>query len=231
MFQTLHHDLTLRACVDAAALPWTPAPVSGIHRKLIEREGGEVARATSIVRYEPGASFPTHTHDLGEEIYVLSGDFADELGEYGPGTYVKSPAGSAHAPRSRGGCDLYVKLRHLDPDDQGRSVVDTARTAWHRGLVRGLTVMPLSTFGTQNTALVRWAPGTQFSRHRHFGGEEIFVLDGTFEDEHGRYPKGTWLRSPHLSEHQPFSSEGCTILVKTGHLLADLASRRSASGP
>ena len=70
-------------------------------------------------------------------------------------------------------------------------------------------------------AVVRWAPGTYFNPHRHFGGEEIFVIDGVFEDEHGRYPKGTWLRSPHMSAHKPFSVEGCTILVKTGHLLED----------
>lgn len=228
MLQTLHHDLSLRVSMETTALPWTPAPVPGIHRKMIERDGGEVARATSIVRYAAGASFPTHTHDLGEEIYVLSGDFADELGAYGPGTYLKNPAGSSHAPRSRGGCDLYVKLRHLDADDQGRMAVDTTQAPWHPGMVPGLSVIPLATYGTQNTALVRWAPGTQFSRHRHFGGEEIFVLDGTFEDEHGRYPQGTWLRSPHLSEHQPFSREGCTILVKTGHLLNDLTSKRSA---
>jgi anti-sigma factor ChrR (cupin superfamily) len=81
--------------------------------------------------------------------------------------------------------------------------------------------MPLSTFVTTNTALVRWAPGTYFNPHRHFGGEEIFVVGGVFEDEHGRYPKGYWLRSPHMSVHKPFSVEGCTILVKTGHLLVD----------
>jgi anti-sigma factor ChrR (cupin superfamily) len=87
-------------------------------------------------------------------------------------------------------------------------------------MVPGLTVLPLSSFGTTSTALVRWAPGTYFNPHRHFGGEEIFVIDGVFEDEHGRYPQGTWLRSPHMSVHKPFSVEGCTIFVKTGHLLA-----------
>ncbi|MEB3214064.1 MAG: cupin domain-containing protein, partial [Leptolyngbyaceae bacterium] len=54
--------------------------------------------------------------------------------------------------------------------------------------------------------------------HRHWGGEEIFVLDGVFEDEQGRYPKGTWLRNPPGSVHSPFSTEGCVIYVKTGHL-------------
>ena len=43
--------------------------------------------------------------------------------------------------------------------------------------------MPLHDFGTEHVALVKWAPGTQFTRHSHFDGEEIFVLDGVFEDE------------------------------------------------
>jgi len=66
--------------------------------------------------------------------------------------------------------------------------------------------------------LVRWAPGTKFNSHQHWGGEEILVLEGVFSDEKGDYPKGTWMRSPHLSAHHPFSKDGCLIYVKTGHL-------------
>ena len=88
----------------------------------------------------------------------------------------------------------------------------------YRAALAGLTVLPLSEFGTSHTALVRWAPETYFSPHRHWGGEEIFVVEGVFSDEHGDYPAGSWLRSPHMSQHQPFSREGCLILVKTGHL-------------
>jgi anti-sigma factor ChrR (cupin superfamily) len=85
-------------------------------------------------------------------------------------------------------------------------------------MVAGLTVLPLSEFATQHTAMVRWAPETYFNPHRHYGGEEIFVVEGTFADEFGEYPAGTWLRSPHLSMHKPFSRTGCLIFVKTGHL-------------
>jgi anti-sigma factor ChrR (cupin superfamily) len=106
----------------------------------------------------------------------------------------------------------------MDARDRQNVVVDTLKANWLPGLVPGLSVMPLSSFETQHTALVRWAPKTYFSAHRHHGGEEILVISGVFEDEHGRYPQGTWMRSPHLSLHQPFSREGCTILVKTGHL-------------
>lgn len=214
----LHADESQRAVVDTLALPWVDSPTPGVKRRLIAREGGEVARATSLVRYAPGSQFPAHGHELGEEIFVLDGDFHDDSGHFGPGTYLKNPPGSMHAPGSAGGCTLFVKLRHMDPADTGSEFVDTARTPWRPGLVPGLQVMPLSSWGSQHTALVRWAPGTHFQAHQHWGGEEIFVVDGVFEDEHGRYPKGHWLRSPHGSVHRPFSTEGCTILVKTGHL-------------
>lgn len=217
----LNANLSLRVVVDSNQLDWLDSPATGIQRKLLERDGAEVARATSIVRYAPGSHFAKHKHDLGEEIFVLEGVLSDDSGSFGPGTYIKNPPGSAHAPSSQFGCTLLVKLRHLDPEDKQPVVVDTQAGTWFPGLVPGLSVMPLSEFGTQHTALVRWAPGTRFQPHRHFGGEEIYVVAGVFEDELGRYPAGTWIRSPHLSAHQPFSSEGCTILVKVGHLPPD----------
>ena len=217
----LHTDFNLKVTVNTESTPWIASPVNGVDRKMLERDGDEIARATSLVRYAPNSSFTSHLHELGEEFLVLDGVFQDELGQYPAGTYVKNPSGSSHTPFTETGCTLFVKLRYQDPSDDERVVIDTQLTEWHQGLVPGLTVMPLSTFSTTNTALVRWAPGTYFNPHRHFGGEEIFVVDGVFEDEHGRYPKGFWLRSPHMSAHKPFSVEGCTILVKTGHLLVD----------
>ena len=214
----IHTDLKLKVIANTADMPWAPSPVNGIDRKMLERDGDEVARATSLVRYASHSSFTSHQHVLGEEFLVLDGVFQDELGQYPAGTYVKNPAGSGHTPFTETGCTLFVKLRYLDPSDNTRVVINTQSAQWYQGLVPGLTVMPLSTFGTTNTALVRWAPCTYFNPHRHFGGEEIFVVDGVFEDEHGSYPKDCWLRSPHMSVHKPFSVEGCTILVKTGHL-------------
>ncbi len=216
----LHSDLTLRAVVHTSALPWVASPVAGIERKLIERDGDEVARATSIVRYAPASKFFSHRHELGEEFFVLEGDFNDEYGSYGPGTYVKNPPLSQHAPFTVDGCTILVKLRHMVPEDQQRVVIDTGTAAWSGGMVEGLSVLPLDQFESRHTALVRWAPGTHFKQHCHFGGEEIFVLEGVFQDELGDYPAGTWLRSPHLSVHQPYSEQGCLILVKVGHLLA-----------
>ena len=44
------------------------------------------------------------------------------------------------------------------------------------------------------------------------------MLEGTFEDEHGEYPTGTWIRAPHMSTHTPFSKQGCLIYVRVGGL-------------
>ena len=217
----LNADYTKRVVLNHHELEWVGSPQSGVERRMLDRLGDEVAKATTIVRYQPGASFSTHTHEFGEEILVLEGVFSDETGDYPAGTYMMNPPGSAHAPRSATGCLLFVKLRHLGADQQHQEVVDTNTAEWHQGMVPGLTVMPLMRQGAGST-LVRWAPQTYFNTHRHFGGEEIFVVDGVFEDEHGRYPVGSWIRSPHLSVHKPFSQEGCTIFVKTGHLLPHL---------
>lgn len=215
----LNTDISRRCVVASDTLPWDDSPSPLVQRRLLERDGGEVARATSVVRYAPGARFAAHTHALGEEILVLEGTLSDESGDYLPGTYLKNPPGSNHAPFSDTGCTLFVKLRHLDATDRERVVVPTRQAAWRQGLVSGLMVLPLWERGTSHTAMVRWAPGTYFNAHRHYGGEEIFVVDGVFSDEFGDYPQGSWIRSPHLSQHQPFSREGCLILVKTGHLL------------
>jgi anti-sigma factor ChrR (cupin superfamily) len=215
----LNADTSLRCVVDSNAVPWSDSPSPLVKRRMLERDGAEVARATSVVRYEPGARFDEHRHDLGEEMWVLDGTLHDASGSYGPGTYLKNPPGSSHAPFSEDGCTLFVKLRYQDPLDCARVVISTRHAPWRQGLVAGLTVLPLSEYGTSHTAMVRWAPGTFFNPHRHYGGEEIFVVEGVFSDEHGHYPQGSWIRSPHLSQHQPFSREGCLILVKTGHLL------------
>ncbi|MGK7890317.1 MAG: cupin domain-containing protein [Leptolyngbyaceae cyanobacterium] len=214
----LNADLTHRVVIDTKALPWQDSPMAGVQRRMLDRDGDEVARATSIVRYAPGSHFSSHTHGGGEEFLVLEGIFSDEHGDYGPGTYVRNPVGSSHTPYSEEGCTILVKLWQMDPQDQQRVAIATRNTQWFPGLVPGLEVMPLHTYGTENVALVKWAPGTRFQRHQHWGGEEILVLEGVFADEQGQYPQGTWLRNPSMSVHTPFSEEGCVILVKTGHL-------------
>ncbi len=227
----LHADLHQRALLDTSTLAWLPSPMSGVERRPLDRQGGEVARATSLVRYAPGSCFAPHRHGGGEEILVLEGTFSDEQGHYPAGTYLRNPVGSSHAPFSDAGCTILVKLQQMHPADQQRVVIDTPGATWVPGLVPGLAVLPLHAHGSEHVALVRWAPGTVFQAHGHAGGEEIFVLEGVFEDEHGAYPAGSWLRNPPGSVHRPWSEAGCTIWVKTGHLPACLGPDGSPASP
>ena len=214
----LHADLSQRVVVESESLDWVDSPMVGVQRRMLERDGEEVARATSVVRYAPDSHFSAHTHGGGEEFLVLDGIFSDEYGDYPAGTYIRNPVGSTHTPFSKEGCTILVKLWQMHPDDQQRVAIATKETPWANGLVKGLQVMPLHSYGTENVALVKWDAGTYFQPHMHLGGEEIFVVDGVFEDEFGAYPKGTWLRNPSGSRHMPFSKSGCLIYVKVGHL-------------
>jgi anti-sigma factor ChrR (cupin superfamily) len=213
-------DFRERVVVLGETEAWTPSPTAGVERKMLDRVGEEIARATSVVRFAPNTVFPEHVHGGGEEFFVLEGLFSDDDGQYPAGAYVRNPVGSKHAPRAgEHGATLLVKLHQFANGDSNRVVVQTSSAAWAPGISPGLLVMPLHDFGGEHVALVRWLPHTRFPRHSHWGGEEIFVLDGVFRDEHGVYPAGSWIRSPHLSEHSPFvDAEGANIFVKVGHL-------------
>jgi anti-sigma factor ChrR (cupin superfamily) len=216
--ETLNMDRSLRVAIETAAMTWEESPSAGVRRKKLEREAAESGQVTSVVRYDPDSHFHPHMHLRGEEIFVLRGVFEDEHNHYPAGTYLRNPPGTRHAPGSKDGCDLLVKLNMFDPDDLEPVCIQTKTAEWLPGLVPGLSVMPLHSFKTEHTALVRWDPDTRFKPHTHPGGEEIFVLNGLFEDELGLYPQGTWLRNPAYSQHLPFTHDGCTIFVKTGHI-------------
>ena len=215
----IHSNFGERIVLHTEELVWQASPAAGVMRKFLDRVGDEVARASSIVRYEPGTSFAQHAHDGGEEILVLDGCFSDEQGDYSAGMYLRNPPGSRHAPFSKDGCTLFVKLRQFERSDYQELRINTKASDWYPGLVPGLSVMPLHEHQGISTALVRWAPNTVFNPHVHPGGEEIYVLDGIFHDEFGVYPKGSWIRSPRYSKHAPFTGpEGALIYVKVGHL-------------
>ncbi len=228
MASNINMDFDRRVVIQTAEMDWVESPQSGVQRRMLEREDAETGRATSVVQFAPGSAFSPHVHGGGEEFFVLEGIFSDEFGDFGPGSYIRNPIGSKHRPHSEAGCTIFVKLWQMEDADQNQVRLDTRNGAWLPGLVDGLSVMPLHEYGSENVALVKWQPGTEFSRHTHPAGEEIFVLDGVFEDEHDRYPQGTWIRSPAGSIHTPVSTGGCTIYVKTGHLGAEMNTAVSA---
>ena len=215
----INGDLGTRAVMDIHSMEWTASPSGTVWRKRVHLVGApESGQVTSIVRYQPDASFPAHDHPQGEEILVLDGVFSDEHGDWPPGTYLLNPEGFRHSPFSLQGCLLFVKLRQFPGLDREHHVIDTGDREWQATQREGVSRKPLySQRGyTDTVCLERWAAGTRAESTGYEHGAEFFVLDGEFEDEEGVYPAGTWLRIPAGTAHLPGSSQGCELYVKQG---------------
>ena len=217
----INADLTMPAAVRSDELPWVPSPLPGVERRMLERDGDEVARVTSLVRYAPGSRFPAHTHTGGEEFLVLHGTFSDDYGDFPAGTYVRNPVGSRHAPHSENGTTILVKLWWMHPDDQDFVRIDTRREdLWQAAEFPGVDVMPLHAFNDETTAVYRLAPGSELPERVLDGGEEIFVLDGALDGADGEYGAGSWCRTPIGNSPALVSTAGARLFVKRGHLRA-----------
>ncbi|BGE66970.1 TPA: cupin domain-containing protein [Pseudomonas aeruginosa] len=105
----------------------------------------------------------------------------------------------------------------LNADLGQRAIMHGATLPWLASPLPGVDRRPLYRVGAEQaraTSLVRYAPGSHFSAHLHSGGEEFLVLEGVFEDEHGRYPVGSYVRNPPGSRHSPGARGGCMIFVR-----------------
>ncbi|MEL7199182.1 MAG: cupin domain-containing protein [Pseudomonadota bacterium] len=215
----INADFTASALVHTAALDWVPSPMAGVDRRMLDRIGGEVARATSIVRYAKGSAFPEHTHSGGEEFIVLEGVFQDEHGDYPAGTYVRNPVGTHHVPGSEPGCTIFVKLWQFDPDDQEQLSIDlnTAELASDPDRP-GISASVLAGRDYEHVSLERWEPNTR-SVTMALGGFEVLVLSGTLTFASDTYTAHDWLRIPH-GEAVDFKSgpDGARLWIKRGHL-------------
>jgi anti-sigma factor ChrR (cupin superfamily) len=212
----LHADLALRAVVHAGTLDWTPSPEPGVERKMLERDGAEVARATSLVRFAAGARFSSHRHDLGEEMLVLAGVFSDDDGDFGAGIYLRNPPGSAHAPWSEQGCLLFVKLRQMEPKERRRVAIDPRALRWGE-LQPGVWVLELHSGAHERVELVRLDAGASITLE-DAGGEEALLLDGSAQDGLGVYARYSWFRNPPGTATELGSRGGCVFYRKRGHL-------------
>lgn len=208
-------DLTEAVVVDSTTLDWVPSPQPGVVRRMLERDGEEVARATSIVRYAPGARFRFHEHGGGEEILVLEGTFNDEQGSYGVGTYLRNPPGSGHAPYTAAGCTLLVKLRQMQAGDDRRVVVDTVRETWP-SCALGVHSLLVYELGDESVTMEHWVPRTEGVSVCD-GAEEVYIVDGTLDLDGTRHGVGTWLRSPEPQLSRARTVTGCMLWVKRGH--------------
>lgn len=105
----------------------------------------------------------------------------------------------------------------LNDDLTAPVIVHASQMPWTPSPAAGVDRRMLFRIGDEvarATSIVRYAPQSVFPRHTHGGGEEILVLDGVFQDEHGDYPAGSYFRNPPGTSHVPASKDGCTIFVR-----------------
>ena len=210
---TLHSDHSLRVVVDATDLKAGQAA-----ERTLEQRDGPAKNLITVRSLEAGASW-THDGCKLVEVLVVQGHLQIDGEELNPMSYVRLSPGMAVSLQTKEGCVLYLNEHSPTEPEKDSFALRGDSLDWRQGMVPGLEVTSLHQGLTKHTALVRWAPETRFNPHTHVGGEEILVLAGVFRDEHGSYPAGTWIRSPHMSNHRPFTGpEGATILVKVGHL-------------
>jgi len=77
-----------------------------------------------IVRYEPGAWHPRHSHDFAQVWYVLEGTFQYGEATYGPGTmiYHPDPHTEPEMRTETGGAILYVQ--YMGPTTREAPIYD-----------------------------------------------------------------------------------------------------------
>lgn len=213
----INADFSRRAAVHPAEAPWVPSPAAGVERRMLDRIGDEVARATTIVRFAPGSAFAAHTHGGGEEFLVLEGVFQDESGDFPVGTYVRNPPTSRHTPASAPGCTIFVKLWQMAPEDRAEVRVTPAGRRFAPGRP-GVEAAPLHRDALEDVRLERWAPGARVAAELP-GGMEALVLEGGFAEGGESFAPQAWLRLPKGARLDAVAGpKGALVWVKTGHL-------------
>ena len=214
----LNAVLEQRAVVHSETMEWVSSPMPGVERRMLERNGDEVARATSVVRYAADSAFSAHTHSGGEEFLVLDGVFSDEMGDFPAGTYVRNPVGSRHTPGSVPGCVIFVKLWQMPTGDQQFVRTNIAQASGWQNLAAGKQRLTVHETDHECVQIVELEPATECAPSCYEGGAELFVIRGAIADERDRYEPGSWLRLPPGDQHQLSCTTGGRYYLKTGHL-------------
>lgn len=212
----INADFDAPVIVHSDQLDWQASPMKGVDRRMLDRIGGEVARATSIVRYAPGSHFSAHTHTGGEEFIVLDGVFQDEHGDFPAGTYVRNPPTTSHTPGSEPGCTIFVKLWQFDMDDRtqfrktmaeelGAAVDGVATALLHHDARETVTYSHLDAHASLSSDAT--------------GGIELLVIEGSITVGGETLGRNGWLRLPQGAPLDAVAGEGgAKVWMKTGHL-------------
>ena len=216
--------------VDGAAATQA-AGQTDVKRTMYERVGGEVARASTKVTFKPNTPFPSHVHDGGEEFVVLSGVWKDKWGNFPKYTYIRNYIGSSHEPSiGEEGCEIFVKLRQMSAKvselehwsvDFSRANNESVRLyqGWSKNEHTDTEYRELFESPYERVYAEYLEPKSVINDKIPKGGQEIFVIDGEFEDALGKHKEHSWARygADGESRERKAGAEGALLYVKEGH--------------
>ncbi len=224
MSDSLNADFSRPAAMDTAKMDWQASPSPTVWRKRLDLVDGEFSRVTSVVRYDPDSAFHPHDHPQGEEILVLEGTFSDEHGDYPAGTFLLNPQGFRHAPFSKDGCIIFVKLCQFPGEGRAHVVVDSKAAEW-QAAAPGVECLPLYEDAAypEDIMLLRLSAGAVLPSNfvdaaAASQGLEVFVLSGLLTDGEARYGAGAWLREPRRMDRHFTAQSETKIYLKRNHL-------------
>ncbi|MGG7518738.1 cupin domain-containing protein [Allorhizobium undicola] len=214
----INEDLTKPVIVHSASLDWVPSPSAGVDRRMLYRVGGEVARATTIVRYAPGSAFPRHVHSGGEEILVLEGTFQDEHGDYPAGSYFRNPPGTSHVPAAKDGCTIFVRLWQYRKGDETQIVRQPGEGEAVAARAGAESARLLFDDGQERVLIERWLPETTITVDNQ-RGLEFLVISGGLDAGGERMKAQSWGRLPAGEALKATTgSEGALLWIKDAPL-------------
>ena len=214
--EDLNAELGRRVVVRSSELAWEASPAGGVERKRFHRFGPpESGQVTSLVRYLPGARFPSHAHPEGEEIFVIEGVFSDARGDWPAGSWLASPEGFEHAPWSDAGCLIFVKLRQY-PGDRPQAGIATrgSDARWRPGAQAGAVLKLLDDPRfPERITLERLPAGARVALFAA-GGVELFVVEGLVEVDGERLDACAFLRLPAGEPARAVVEEDALLWIK-----------------
>jgi len=213
-------DFSEPVAMHTSAMDWQDNPSVAVWRKRLDRSGPqEQGRVTSVVRYDPGSAFHSHPHPDDEEVFVLDRVFSDERGDYPAGTFLLNPDGFEHAPFSKDGCILFVKLRQYAGANRRQVTINMLAEHW-RALADGTSSLTLydEIDYPEQISMMRLDVNAPLMIPDNSQGTKIFFLSGALEDPKGQYSTGDWLRWPTNKDRVFTAIESATTYLKTGHL-------------
>ena len=215
----INADFDKRIVVHSAQSEWLASPMNGVYRRPLDRVGAEVARATTIVKYEANSKFSPHVHTGGEEFLVLEGTFQDEHGDYPAGSYIRNPPQSSHTPGSESGCIMLVKLWQFRVNDRTHVRLNTnfMQTVPDRRTTN-VSVMPLYQDQQEEVTIQHWGANSTINIAAD-GGIEVMVIDGDFVEGSDQLKAQSWIRLPLASSlNAKTGANGAKVWIKRNHL-------------